>query len=681
MKIDNNEGGVPRDEDSIFGSRRLTSILNPASLSFALIGLLITTFAASALYQAQRETLETRFSSDTGSIHRLLKARLDSGVRLVETGGAFLKASGDVTDAQWSDFLGGMDLETDLPGLQGIGYARAENPSGGKWEEQIPPDSSESGSSVPEDSHTPVILFENLAANGGGLKRGRDFASTLSLREATAKSLDTGKCSITIAPGSCGPGKPAFIFCLPLFEKGANTSTAAHRREAIQGFVFAPFEVAELIENIFIGSERHIGLRLVDENALPGTPPVFTSSQTNPAPTFQSASDLQLGGRFWRVETFSLASFENRRMRLSSLFIALSGIAITLLGMMILSDLRAKQERAARIAENSAESLKKSEAEIREMNAGLEKAVAVRTARLAEANDELRTFSYTVSHDLRAPARHVEALAGFLVEEHGDELSPGANEYLTRISESAVRMQSLIEDILKLAGCSNAAFHPRRIDLTSLATELAATFECLYQNRRIQVEIEPDLELIGDPTVVRTTMQNLLDNAFKFTARRETAIISIGAVTHNGKQFYYVRDNGTGFDMKQAESIFQPFKRLHRESDFEGSGVGLATVRKMIRRHGGEIRVDSVQGTGTTFFFHLDTDEEITSGDNISPVTHHRAPGYPAAELDQKHTGQTVLSSWINPEMSREVASSNASAPPSDVERARANVRKSVSAV
>lgn len=645
MKIDNNKGGAPRDEDSIFGSRRLTSVLNPASLSFALIGLLITTFAASALYQAQRETLETRFTSDTGNIHRLLKARLDSGVRLVETGGAFLKASENVTDAQWSEFLQGMDLKTDLPGLRGIGYARVENSSDKKAEAHFPPDSSESGSAVPEKNYAPVILFENLTANGGDLTQGQDFASTLSRREATAKSLETGKCSITIDPGSYGRGKPAFIFCLPLFEKGADISTVAHRRMAIQGFVFAPFEVDELIENIFIGSERHIGLRLVDENALPGTSPVFTSSQSNSAPTFQSASDLHLGGRFWRVETFSLASFENRKMRLSSLFIALSGIAITLLGMMILSDLRAKQEKATRIAENSAESLKKSEAEIREMNAGLEKAVAVRTARLAEANEELRTFSYTVSHDLRSPARHVEALAGFLIEEHGDELSKGANEYLARISESAVRMQSLIEDILKLAGCSNAAFHPRRIDLTSLATELAATFECLHQSRRIQVEIEPGLELTGDPTVVRTTMQNLLDNAFKFTARRETAIISIGAVTHNGKQFFYVRDNGTGFDMKQAETIFQPFKRLHRESDFEGSGVGLATVRKMIRRHGGAIQVDSVPGTGTTFFFHFEAVEERLSGDMILPSTHRRASGSPDANLDEQHTDQAVLSS------------------------------------
>lgn len=630
MKSGESEFVDPGNDDKIFGSRRLSWLLNPASLSFALIGLLITTFAASALYQAQKETLGTKFNSDTENIHRLLKARIDRGVRLVQAGGAFLRATGGVDDTQWTDFLHGLELETDFPGLQGVGHAGIAGgavPSSPKTpEEQGVRDPPRSSAKMGDSCFAPILLYEALSAADNDLALGGDLASNLTRVEAIAVARDSGECAICVDPAPRGTGEPTFFFCLPLYAGGADLTSIALRRKAIQGFVFASFDVAGLVEDIFVGAEGHIGLRIVDQNDSPGSTPIYSTSATNLSPIFQSASELHVGGRFWRVETFSLAAFENRKTRLSSLFIALSGIAITLLGMMILSDSRAKQEKAARIAQHSAESLMESEAEIREMNIGLEKAVAIRTARLAEANEELKAFSYTVSHDLRAPVRHVEALAGFMIEEHGAELSPGAIDYLARISESAARMQSLIEDILKLASCSSAAFHPRRVDLSALATELASTFGCLHQSRIIQVEIEPGLEITGDPAVIRTTMQNLLDNAFKFTVRREIATISIGSLMREGKRFYYVRDNGTGFDMQQAETIFQPFKRLHRQSDFEGSGVGLATVRKMIRRHGGEIFVHSVPGIGTTFYFQLDADEGGYTKDGESEVLHHPVP-------------------------------------------------------
>lgn len=630
MKRTSAEAPSPQYEDdgAIFGSRRLSSILNPASLSFALIGLLITTFAASALYHAQKEALGVRFRSETESTHRLLTERFDSITQILQTGSALLHATNEVSEEQWRAFFHSQELTSKFPGFMGIGFAMVAPSASRSATDPAPPANEPRNLQNPdlggESPYAPIVLYKNLGTPENHLPIGGDLMSGQSRGDAIVAARDSGKCAIEFDPDFSGPEAPAFLFVSPVYTKGADISSVALRRAAIRGYVFGPLRADALTDGIVDGE---VGMRIVDSEALPGSLPIFESIGKNGSPTFQDASEVRLGDHFWRIETFSLAPFENRKQRLSSLFIALSGVAITLLGMMILSDARAKQEKIARIAKRTAESLKVSEAEVRSMNAGLEEAIATRTAWLEEANEELRTFSYTVSHDLRAPARHVQALAGFLSEEHGGELSDGARDYLSKIEGSAMRMQSLIEDILRLASCSNTPVHPRRVDFTALAYELFASFRCQHPGRTIREEIEPGMEMVGDPSVLRTTLQNLLENAFKFTAPREVASISVGtaggASEQGGKTWFFVKDNGVGFDMANAETIFQPFKRLHRQSDFEGTGVGLATVRKVIRRHGGEIWVESQEGIGTTFYFSLGTPEEDT--ETASRETHPTA--------------------------------------------------------
>lgn len=232
----------------------------------------------------------------------------------------------------------------------------------------------------------------------------------------------------------------------------------------------------------------------------------------------------------------------------------------------------------------------------------LERRVRDRTAQLEIANRDLDAFSYTVSHDLRAPIRHVAGFAELLAG------CGGCNEqalgYVARIQDAATRMNTLIEEMLKLARISMRSLHRIRVDLSALAAEIAANVSRSQPGRQVTFAISPDLHAEGDPGLIRIALENLLANAWKFTATQPEARIVFGATEGSPREFY-VRDNGVGFAAQNAERLFQPFARFHAEKDFEGTGIGLATVRRIVQKHGGTIRAESGVGRGASFYFTL----------------------------------------------------------------------------
>lgn len=248
---------------------------------------------------------------------------------------------------------------------------------------------------------------------------------------------------------------------------------------------------------------------------------------------------------------------------------------------------------------------KAAEETLRRMNEALEARVRERTASLEQANRELESFSYSVSHDLRAPLRGIEGYTRLLEDGFSDRLDDLGRGHLQRIRSSTQRMQHLIDDLLALARVTRSGLHHRQCPISAMAKQIAAELRQHDAQRIVDWRIAPDLVAQADPHLLHIVLDNLLRNAWKFTGKTGLARIEFGAIEQDGERVFFVGDNGAGFDESQAQRLFQPFQRLHRASEFEGTGIGLAIVERIIRRHGGRVWARAVVGQGARFHFTL----------------------------------------------------------------------------
>lgn len=248
----------------------------------------------------------------------------------------------------------------------------------------------------------------------------------------------------------------------------------------------------------------------------------------------------------------------------------------------------------------------RAEARVRELNRTLEARVAERTRELEHANRELETFAYSVSHDLRAPLRTIEGFGRMLAERCGDAIDETGRDHLRRIRAAAGRMDGLIEALLNMSRLSRKELQYAELDLSRMAAEIVADLRQGDPGREVEVTVQPGLRAHGDPDLVRNLLQNLIGNAWKFTSRTAAARIEIGCEPHGGHESVcFVRDNGAGFSPEYASKLFRPFQRLHAQEEFSGNGVGLASVRRVVERHGGEVWAEGEPGRGACFHFVL----------------------------------------------------------------------------
>jgi light-regulated signal transduction histidine kinase (bacteriophytochrome) len=242
-----------------------------------------------------------------------------------------------------------------------------------------------------------------------------------------------------------------------------------------------------------------------------------------------------------------------------------------------------------------------------------EEAIKTSNQQLQAANKELEAFSYSVSHDLRAPLRSIDGFSQALLEDCAATLAPESAAHLQRIRRASQHMAQLIDDLLNLSRISRSELQRVPVDLSALTQGIVDGLRETAPTRLVDVVISPGLVATGDARLLRVVLENLLGNAWKFTRKRPRARIEFGAMDHDGVPAYFVQDDGAGFDMAHAKKLFGAFQRIHSTTEFEGTGIGLATVQRVIRKHGGRVWAESAPEQGATFYFTLSDKKDVSA--------------------------------------------------------------------
>ena len=593
--------------------RALAGHLGRAAAAYGvlLVGILLTLLATYYVSQNVQSQARVRFDEAAEATKAAVDRRINAYVDTMLGVAGLFSASQSVTREEWVNYTRAIDLESRYEGLQALGYAPYVAPEEretfveGVRREGFPDFGSRLGQGrrpgVGEGTGYFPLTYVEPFTEANATMLGDDLYAIPRYRAAMDAASETGSPRATAkaylisetAPGSSADLslKEGFLVFVPIYDEGDPEGAPA---DNLRGFVVGAVRMDDTLREIFgetsdpaVDLEVYDGSRLSGKNLLYDRDGVRRAGLAEDEAGFPRTDELYVAGHGLTLYHEALPGFQKEGNGRLPLFVLLSGLGVSLLlfgvtYMLVRSRVRA--QRASR--------------ELEDANRELE-----------STNRELESFSYSVSHDLRAPLRSIDGFSQILLEDYADDLDDEGKGYLGRVRGASQRMGHLIDDLLGLSRVTRGAMRRERVDLSSLSREVAEALRDSRPERAVEFLIEEGLDVQGDARLVRVALENLLGNAFKFTGKEPEAKIEFGQdpeLTARGRvPVYYVRDNGAGFDMAYAGKLFGPFQRLHGQEEFDGTGIGLATVQRVVHRHGGRIWAEGEVGEGATFYFTL----------------------------------------------------------------------------
>jgi signal transduction histidine kinase len=574
-----------------------------------LLSLVLTGLAWYYVRGTVEEQNHVRFDETVQATRAAVDRRTDAYLdALFGARGVFL-ASNAVEREEWESYVRGIEIKTRLQGLQALGFARYVKPEERgafvqnvrqEGQQEMRPDLDPGGE---RSAYFPLTLVAPLAqanlnminhdyytdpAHRVAMDRARDSGTPRATRMIYVMTEPPEGSSADLALGS------GFAVYLPVYDETKPVDSTAERRRALKGFVVGYFRRDGLFDDVFgSGFDPAIDFEVYD-GADPGSSTLLydedgvqRAGEEKYHPLFSRQDRSEVAGRRWSLYFATLPEFNKGAESALPAFVLASGIGASLL----LFGISWMLVRSRILAEDASKDLEDANRE------------------LEGANRELEAFSYSVSHDLRAPLRTIDGFSQILQEDYENVLDGEGLDYLGRVRAASGNMATLIDDLLDLSRVSRRPLRRESVDLTRLATGIIEDLRAAQPDRNVQFVAGEDIKAYGDVSLLKVALENLLGNAWKFTERKEEARIEFGADRRPRPGFlapvYFVRDNGAGFDQAYSDKLFGAFQRLHGQDEFEGTGIGLATVARIIHRHGGRVWADSEVGEGATFYFTL----------------------------------------------------------------------------
>lgn len=585
--------------------------LRTAMVAYAV--LLLSLLLAGLAWYYVRETVEAQNHSRFDETVRATKAAVDRRTdayldALFGARGVFL-ASDSVERGEWDSYVKGIETKSRLEGLQALGYARYVAP--GQREAFLRNAESEGLPAMRPDldpgggrsAYFPLALVSPL--EGANLNIiNHDYYTDPAHRAAMDAARDSGKPRATRmvyvltqppegsrADLALGPG---FAVYLPVYAEGKPVENVAERRSALKGFVVGYFRQDGLFDDVFgsgfdpaIDFEVYDGADVGSSSLLYDDDGVQRAGDEKATPLFSEQSPSRVAGRPWSLYFATLPAFNKSADSNLPAFVLVSGVGVSVL----LFGISWMLVRSRILAERTSKDLEDANRE------------------LEGTNRELESFSYSVSHDLRAPLRSIDGFSQILQEDYEDVLDGEGLDYLGRVRAASGHMATLIDDLLDLSRVGRRPLRREPVDLSGMVTGIVEDLREAEPGRKVEFVAGRGLKAYGDVSLLKVALENLLGNAWKFTAREPEARIEFGADSDPGPGFlapvYYVKDNGAGFDQAYADKLFGAFQRLHGQEEFEGTGIGLATVARIVHRHGGRVWAEGEVGGGAAFYFTL----------------------------------------------------------------------------
>ncbi len=571
-----------------------------AAYGVLLISLLLTALA----WYYVRDTVEAhnrvRFNETVRATQAAVGRRTDDYLDAMFGARGLVLASDSVDPREWEEYVKGVEPGSRLGGLQALAFAERVEPSEREAfvrsmkEEGLPglwPDLDPGGE---RDVYFPVSLTAPVNEANREMFGRDDYPYTV-YRAAMDRARDAGSpqaTETTYVLTENPPGANAdlarlqgFFVYLPVYEAGEPAGTVAERRQALQGFVVGVFRRDGLLDAVFeAGFDPAIDFEVYDGPDVESSSLLYDADGIKRVSAggdelFTSQRRIAVAGRDWSLYFATLPRFERGAQSNLPLLVLAAGLGVSLLLFGISWMLVRSRLRAERASED-----------LEDVNRELE-----------GTNRELEAFSYSVSHDLRAPLRTVDGFSQILAEDYGDRLDDEGLDYLARVRTASRHMAELIDDLLDLSRVGRRPLRRETVDLSALAFGIAEDLKGAEPEREVDFVVEGGVTARGDVGLLKAALENLLGNAWKFTSREPRATIRFGA----SGGAYYVSDDGVGFEEAYKDKLFGAFQRLHRPEEFEGTGIGLATVARIVHRHGGEVWAEGAVGEGATFFFTL----------------------------------------------------------------------------